>query len=63
MDLLRRKFPDAWVDTFEFRAMAPVFDTNTFSVHGAAQSDGSFRLWVRRDDGALAMDATATVKG
>jgi len=63
MDLLRRQFPDAWVDTFEFRAMAPVFDTNTFSVHGAAQSDGSFRLWVRRDDGALAMDATATVKG
>jgi len=63
MDLLRRQFPDAWVDTFEFRAMAPVFDTNTFSVHGAAQSDGSFLLWVRRDDGALAMDATATVKG
>lgn len=63
MDLLRRQMPDAWVDTFEFRAMAPVFDTNTFSVHGAAQANGSFRLWVRRDDGALAMDATATVKG
>ncbi|MDN5786581.1 MaoC family dehydratase N-terminal domain-containing protein [Pseudorhodobacter sp.] len=61
LDLLRRQFPDAVVREFEFRAMAPVFDTAAFSVHGAAV-EGGFRLWIRRDDGALAMDAKAVVE-
>lgn len=60
LDLLRRQMPDAVVTDFEFRAMAPVFDTGSFSLHGAAQ-EGGFRLWVRRGDGALAMDAKAVL--
>lgn len=61
LDLLRRQMPDAVVREFEFRAMAPVFDTAAFSVHGASVEDG-FRLWIRRADGALAMDAKAVVE-
>jgi 3-methylfumaryl-CoA hydratase len=61
LDLLRRHMPAAVVRDFTFRAMAPVFDTDTFSVHGAAEV-GGYRLWVRRGDGALAMDAKAVVE-
>lgn len=61
LDLLRMQMPDAVVTEFEFRAMAPVFDTAAFSVHGAAV-DGGYRLWIRRNDGALAMDAKAVIK-
>lgn len=60
LDLLRRQLPDAVVTDFTFRAMVPVFDTAPFSVHGAA-FEGGYRLWVRRADGALAMDARAVV--
>ncbi|MBV0892385.1 MaoC family dehydratase N-terminal domain-containing protein [Paracoccus sp. Z118] len=61
MDLLRREMPDATVRRFEFRALATILDTDDFSVHGARRNDGSIRLWVRRHDGALAMDATTTL--
>ena len=60
LDLLRRQMPEAVVADFTFRAMAPVFDTAPFSVHGAA-AEGGYRLWVRRGDGALAMDAKAVL--
>ncbi len=62
LDLLRREMPDAVVSAFEFRAVSPVFDTDAFTVHGGANEDGSIHLWVRRHDGALAMDGTATLK-
>lgn len=58
MDLLRRAAPDARVRGFEFRALAPVTDIAPFSVHGAAEG-GAMRLWVRRNDGALAMEGRA----
>jgi len=64
LDLLRRQRPEAQVRTFEFRALAPVFDTHSFSVHGSPGDDSStFRLWVRRHDGTLAMDAKTEVAG
>lgn len=62
MDLLRREMPDADVSGFAFRALATITDTAEFSVHGARQPDGGVRLWARRADGALAMDATATIR-
>lgn len=63
LDLLRRETPEAIVRSFEFRAMSTVFDNETFSVHGAAEQDGkTFHLWARRQDGALAMDAKATIE-
>ena len=62
LDLLRREKPDATVHSFEFRALATVFDNETFSVHGVADGDGkTFQLWVRRQDGALAMNASARI--
>jgi 3-methylfumaryl-CoA hydratase len=62
MDLLRCQMPQAQVTAFEFRAMAPVFDTEGFSLHGQPQADGkTIQLWVRRQDGALAMDAKAMI--
>lgn len=60
LDLLRRHLPNVQVTGFTFRAMAPVFDTAGFSVHGA-EVDGGYRLWVRRDDNVLAMDAKAEI--
>lgn len=61
MDLLRRQ-TDAPVAGFSFRALATITDTDDFSVHGARRDDGSIRLWARRADGALAMDADATLR-
>ncbi len=57
LDLFRRN--DArTVKSFQFRALSPVFDTTNFTVHGTPDGDGA-ALWVRREDGALCMDATA----
>ncbi|WP_294224178.1 MaoC family dehydratase N-terminal domain-containing protein [uncultured Shimia sp.] len=62
LDLLRREKPDAIVKSFEFRALSTIFDNEIFSVHGAAEEDGkNFRLWARRQDGSLAMNAKATI--
>ena len=62
LDLLRRQFPDRAVASFDFRAISTVIADDTFSVHGSQNPEGGFRLWVRRHDGALAMDATARLK-
>jgi len=62
LDLLRQEKPEATVRSFEFRSLATVFDNETFSLHGAPEADGkTFRLWTRRQDGALAMQAKATI--
>ncbi len=47
------------VKSFSFRALSPVFDTTTFTVHGTPEAGGA-KLWIRRDDGALCMEATVT---
>jgi 3-methylfumaryl-CoA hydratase len=60
VDLFRRHDPRG-VAGFSFRALAPVFDTTAFSVHGVPTAEGA-RLWVRRADGALCMEA-AVVAG
>lgn len=62
LDLLRREKPEATVKSFEFRAVSTIIDNETFSVHGTAEEGGkNFRLWARRQDGALAMNAKATI--
>jgi 3-methylfumaryl-CoA hydratase len=63
LDLLRRQAPSAEVARFEFRAMRPVFDTHAFNVCGEPATDGrTVHLWIRDHEGALAMDATATLR-
>jgi hydroxyacyl-ACP dehydratase HTD2-like protein with hotdog domain len=62
LDLLRRQLPHAQVTRFALRAMKPTFDLEAFKVCGARAQDGkTIRLWAKHLDGALAMDATATV--
>jgi 3-methylfumaryl-CoA hydratase len=62
LDLLRRNMPEAQVARFAFRAMKPTFDLESFRVSGAREQDGkTVRLWAEHLDGALAMDATATL--
>src|SRR6266403_2270565 len=62
LDLLRQNMPDARVARFAVRAMKPTFDLEAFRVSGARGEDGrSIRLWAEHLDGALAMDATATL--
>lgn len=61
VDLLRRHVPDAALQTFEFRALAPLFDAQPFSVCGKPQGDGLFALWARDQRGALAMQARAQI--
>jgi 3-methylfumaryl-CoA hydratase len=56
VDLFRRNDTRP-VKSFSFRALSPVFDTTPFTVHGTPTPDGA-KLWVRRDDGALCMEAT-----
>lgn len=63
LDLLRSNMPDARVLRFEFRAVRPTFDGAAFSVcgEGGVSGDKSVHLWVRHAQGALALDATATL--
>jgi 3-methylfumaryl-CoA hydratase len=62
LDLLRRSIPDAKVVRFAFRAVKPLFDIAPFQVRGRRTGDGkSIQLWAQDADGALAMDATATL--
>jgi 3-methylfumaryl-CoA hydratase len=62
LDLLRRHMPDAAVLTYRFKAVRPLFDIHSFSVCGAPDvEDRSVRLWARSHDGALAMEAVATI--
>ena len=62
LDLLRRSRPDAMLARFAFRALKPTFDTAPFLVCGRHEGDaGAIHLWARHEDGALAMEATATL--
>ncbi|MEP6609253.1 MAG: MaoC family dehydratase N-terminal domain-containing protein [Burkholderiaceae bacterium] len=61
LDLLRRQHPDAKVQRFDFKAVAPLFDTHRFSVCGKPESGRRFSLWARNHEGALAMLASAEV--
>lgn len=63
VELLRQEQPRSRITRFEFRALRPLFDTAPFAIHGQPLSndDRTVRLWARDMDGALAMDATATL--
>jgi 3-methylfumaryl-CoA hydratase len=62
LDLLRRNLPDVQVRRFSFRAIKPTFDLAAFTICGTRSRDGaSAQLWAEHPDGALAMDATASL--
>lgn len=45
---------DKKISHFEFKAVNPVFDFNTFSIYGAVQSNHA-ELWIEKSDGQIAM--------
>lgn len=62
LDHLRRNMPQAGVARFAFRAVKPIFDTERFFVCGKPEDDGTTgRLLVKNGEGALCMDAVATI--
>jgi 3-methylfumaryl-CoA hydratase len=61
MDLLRRQAPDAAVASFRFKAVRPAFDGHPLRLHGQRLGD-SVKLWAQDHEGALTMDALATLK-
>ncbi len=63
LDLLRRSLPERVPARFDYRALAPLFDTAPFTVAGAPGEDGaSATLWAARPDGAMAMHGTAVLE-
>lgn len=60
LDLVNRHAPNFHVRTFEFKAVSPLFDVHTFSVHG--RMDGTqVSLWALNYKGELAMTASAVL--
>ncbi|MDX6007395.1 FAS1-like dehydratase domain-containing protein [Cupriavidus necator] len=60
LELVRKYLPDATVKTFSFRGVRPTFVPQRLFVCGKRSSDGkAVELWIRHEDGALAMSASA----
>ena len=60
MELVRNNLPDAVVRRFSFRGVRPTFVPQRIYVCGKRSQDGkSVELWIRHEDGALAMSASA----
>lgn len=60
-DLLLEQAPDAWVSSYEFRAVSPLFDTAAFSLMGRHDKKTA-ELWAANSDGGLAMTAKAELE-
>lgn len=62
LDLCRRARPEAEIRAFSFRAVAPVFAPEPFTVAGKpGNEDGALSLWAATGDGSLAMQADAHI--
>lgn len=60
VELVRKNAPDAVIKNFSFRGVRPTFVPQRIFVCGKRSEDGkSVDLWIRHEDGALAMSATA----
>lgn len=59
---LKKENPNKDISTFEFRAVNPVFDFNTFEICADVQSDQT-ELWIEKEHGQVCMKAKVTFKG
>lgn len=60
IELIRANLPARRIQSFSFRAVSPLFDTETFSVHARPDADGrTIQLWAANHRGELAMQAEA----
>jgi 3-methylfumaryl-CoA hydratase len=47
-------------ETFSFRSIGTIFDTDDFTVNASDSEDGSLRLWTAQVNGPVAMEASAS---
>jgi 3-methylfumaryl-CoA hydratase len=60
VDLVRRNAPVARMQDFSFRAVSPLFDSNSMSVNATPpDTNGIVKLWAANAEGNLAMTAEA----
>ena len=61
LDLIRRERPEAVVKEFDFKAVSPLFDTDSFVICGRIETDGSVCLWAQNHLGHVATRARAVI--
>jgi 3-methylfumaryl-CoA hydratase len=62
IELVRSHYPTRRIQSFDFRAVSPLFDTASFSVHARPDGDGkTIQCWATNHRGELAMQAVATL--
>lgn len=62
IELARRSNPGKVVESFEFRALSPVFGGATLGVNGRRELDGSTTTWIADPNGGLAQQGKATFR-
>jgi 3-methylfumaryl-CoA hydratase len=63
IELVRSHCPNRLIQSFEFRAVSPIFDTTSFSVHARPDDDGlTLQCWAANHQGELAMQAVAVFR-
>jgi 3-methylfumaryl-CoA hydratase len=61
LDLLRRHVPAAQIRSYDFRYIRPLFDVEPFSLCGRPKDVQTAELWAETAEGAVTMEATATL--
>jgi 3-methylfumaryl-CoA hydratase len=60
VDLVRRQAPDAFIRSFNFKAVRPTFDLHPLRISGQPSADGkTVQLWAQDHEGWLTMQGTA----
>ena len=63
MELVRAHYPQEQIQSFDFRAVSPLFDTASFSVHARPEQDGkTIQCWAANPLGELAMQAVVILR-
>jgi len=63
MELVRAHYPQRQIQSFDFRAVSPLFDTASFSVHARPEQDGkTIQCWAANPHGELAMQAVMILR-
>lgn len=59
MHFFKQEYPNKTIQSFDFRAVNPVFDFNEFSICGDVQ-DQTAELWIEKENNQIAMKAKVT---
>jgi 3-methylfumaryl-CoA hydratase len=63
IELVRSHYPQRQIQSFDFRAVSPLFDTASFSVHARPEQDGkTIQCWAANPHGELAMQAVVILR-